>query len=263
MTRTSLIRLSTAGVALLMIFTAPDVWAQDDGEEEEQQAALKSGKSVRRKLLYRSTRFELSPGIGVTSGDTYLRNAVAGLNASYYLTNAIGLGLVGGYSPLHPETSLANNVKESLDQNAPSTLEELTFSYLQWFAGFELKYVPIFGKFSFMNDASLSYDMHLVAGASLMGVEACSASDPDTACAANGASDAMDESLSEIRPAGTIGLGFRVFFSDAYALNLQVRDHLYQRAQVSTGDAEADFSSNVYLSLGFSMFFPQTVKISR
>lgn len=254
------------GVALLMVFTAPDLWAQGGGEDEE--TALEAGDSVRRKVLYRSSRFELSPGIGVTTGDSYLRNAVVGLNASYYLTNAIGIGLSGGYSPLHPETQLGSNVKATLDQNNQQTLERLTYSYLQWFAGFELKYVPIFGKFSLMNETSLNYDLHLLAGAALMGIEACSASDPDQACAATGETSEMDDSLAQLRPAGTIGAGFRIFLGDAYALNLQIRDHLYQRAQVSTdennnGASDAEFSSNVYLSLGFSMFFPQTVSVSR
>lgn len=254
--------MSTVGVALLMIFTAPDVWAQDDGGDEE-QSALKSGQSVRRKILYRSTRFEVTPALGVTTGDSYMRNAVLGLNASYFLTNAVGLGISAGFSPFHPETQLADNVKRSLDENSRSTLEDLTFSYLQWFAGFELKYVPIFGKFSFLNNTSLSYDLHLLAGAALMRTKACSASDPAENCASVGETDATDGSLTEFRPAATVGAGFRLFIDDAYALNLEIRDHLYQRAQVSTGSAEADFSSNVYLSLGFSFFFPQDVKISR
>jgi len=254
------------GVALLVMFGAPDLWAQGDGDGE--QTALEAGDTVRRKVLYRSSRFELTPGIGVTTGDSYLRNAVVGLNASYHLTNAIGIGLTGGYSPLHPETQLAQNVKTSLDQNNSTTLERLTFSYLQWFAGFELKYAPIFGKFSMMNDTSLNYDIHLLAGAAMMGIAACSASNPDEACAATGETSEMDDSLAQLRPAGTIGAGFRIFLGDAYALNLQIRDHLYQRAQLSTDDnnngaSNADFSSNVYLSLGFSIFFPQTVRISR
>ena len=260
MKRKHFIRMTAVCMAALMVFGASEAWAKE-GEDEE--TALKSGPSVRRKLLYRSTRFELTPAIGVTSGDSYIRNAVVGLNASYYLTNSIGIGLSGGYSPLHTETSLAQNVKKSIDEDGTQEeLDDLTFSYLQWFGAFEIKYVPIFGKFSLMNETSLSYDIHIIGGAALIGQEACNASELDTSCAFNDEAPA-DEDLVGLRPAGTIGAGFRIFVGDAYALNLQVRDHLYRRAQTSTGDAEANFSSNVYLSLGFSLFFPQTVKISR
>ena len=108
----SFLRISALCLGLTALLFAPEVQAADDEE-----SALKSGPSVRRKLLYRSTRFEIQPLLGVTTGDSYMRNAVGGLSLNYFLTNEIGIGVTAGYAPFHPETSLAKNVKKKLAAN--------------------------------------------------------------------------------------------------------------------------------------------------
>ena len=261
------------GFVLVAIGQPTTGWAQDDGSgkatvsdelEEEEESTFMKGPSVRRKILYRSTRFEAAPMLAMTAGDAYLRDAVTGASFNYYLTNAIGIGLTAGFAPLHLETNLANNVQTSLQENDQARLENLKFSFMQWFAGLEFNYVPLFGKFSIMNSSTLQYDIHIIGGLTMVGRGVCEAKDPDTACASNTLSGSEAEDFGTgLSPAGTIGAGFRLFVGDAYALNIQVRDHLYRRAQVGTDSPEPEFSSNLLVNLGFSFFFPQTVKISR
>lgn len=245
-------------IGLTALLGVEEARAADDDEQIE---SYSEGPTVRRKLLYRSGRMELQPMLGMTAGDSYLRNGVGGLNFSYYLTNAIGLGLTAGYSFLHPETSLAKNVKITLANQGDETLDELDFSYLQWFAGLEFNYVPIFGKFSVMNSLIANYDFHLMAGVTMVGRNACSASNPQQACAKNGGSGTSE--MKGVRPAMTLGAGFRMFLGDAYAVNFQVRDHLYRRAEVSTNEVNPKFANNLMVTMGFSLFFPQAVKISK
>ncbi len=235
----------------------------EEEQEEQEESALETGPSVRRKVLYRSTRLELAPMVGTTTSGAYLRDVVTGVNLNYYLTNAVGIGLVGGYSPLHLETDLARNVKSSLESNDSERLENLQFSFLQWLAGVEFKFVPIFGKFSLMNSSVAHYDVHLMGGMTMIGRGVCEANSVGESCSGNTVSGGETEFNTGMIPAGTIGAGFRLFFGDAYALNLQARTHLYRRAEASTGNADPEFSSNMFVNLGFSMFFPQTVKISR
>lgn len=243
----------------------PDASTMSDKvEQEDEQSAFQQGPSVRRKILYRSTRFEVAPMLAMTSGDAFLRDAVVGANFAYYLTNAVGIGATVGYAPFHLETNLANNVQQSLKQNSPDDFSQLKFSFTQWLAGLEFIYVPLFGKFSVMNSSTLQYDLHLVGGLTMIGQGVCQASNVNQPCQANtlSGSDAGGFNTG-VNPAGTIGVGFRLFVGDAYALNLQVRDHLYRRAEVGTDGASPEFSSNLLVNLGFSFFFPQTVKISR
>ena len=256
----AVVGLSTLIVGVMTLCMASNAWAGDDKSND--QSALQSGKSVRHKVLYRSTRFEAAPILGLTTGDAYLRNAVVGAKFTYHLTNEVGLGVAAGYSPLHLETDLAKNTKTVLQSNDPGQLEDLEFSYLQWFAGFEVDWVPLFGKFSLMNSTTVAWDIHLIGGLSLMKRAGCVANDPDTPC--NGTSaDPTTFANVGISPAPTIGGGFRMFLGDAYAISFQVRDHLYQRAEAGSGSRQGEFSSNVLATLGVSFFFPQTVKISR
>ena len=53
----------------------------------EEDAAVSGGDIVRRKLLYRSTRFEVAPQINFTLADSFRRNMLVGAGIAYHLTN--------------------------------------------------------------------------------------------------------------------------------------------------------------------------------
>ncbi|MFB6262963.1 MAG: outer membrane beta-barrel domain-containing protein [Bradymonadaceae bacterium] len=247
-----------AGIVVAVSLAIPTAASAAD-----QESPLAGEQSVRRKLLYRSTRFEVAPMFGITMGDAYLRDGVVGATGTYWLTNEIGLTLTAGYGLFHAETDLAKNTKKKLEERAPDKLEDMGFAFTNWLAGLEFAYVPIFGKVTVMNSAILQYDFHLMGGFTLVGRGACKANEPGTPCGQKRSSDAGGGSLGGIRPAGTIGLGFRTFFAERYAVKLQLRDHLYRRAEVSTGKDATSFSNNFMMTLGVSFFFPKEVKISR
>lgn len=237
--------LGSAGVVL-----APAPGHADDGASE---APLADEPSVRRKLLYRATRFEIRPSVGMTLGEPYLNNAVTGLNLSYYITNGLGLGVSGSWSPLQWKSSLAKNTESTLEDENPQRLEDLAYSYPQFTASFEFKFVPVFGKFTVMNETDFAYDLHLVAGVSAIK----QSSEPATSGGAGG------NELSGLEPAGTVGLGFRMFTSDSIAVSLQVRDHLYSTASAGGAVTDRTLQSNFRITAGVSFFAPTTVKISR
>jgi outer membrane beta-barrel protein len=251
-------------MALLVVtcvtVTGGDLRAAEDSEEDP---TYEEGPSVRRQLLYRSGRVELQPSIAISAGDAYMRNLMAGANLSYYFTNGIGIGLTGAYGAFHPETKLGGNVRRTLAENADPNSSSLNYSYTKWTAGLEFKFVPIFGKFNLMNDTVVRYDFHLMAGMTVIGQDACTAGSASADCIDSDGGQ-VDEALVGIRPAATLGFGARVFLGDAYAINLQVRDQLYRRAELSTNAGDnAEFTNNLFVSLGFSFFLPQSVKVAR
>ncbi len=209
-----------------------------------------TGPVIRHQLLYRSTRVELSPFLGMTVGDAYLRNGLVGASLSYHLTNSWGLSAVGGFGVTQFDTDLRTNLESKLGQQR---LQNLSYSYLQWLAGLEIAWVPIVGKFSIFNSAITNYDIHIMGGFSFVGQAAQAATSNGT----------TDPELEGLRPAPSLGLGMRLFLSDGISANLDVRDYLFSRAEVSSLTASPEFKNNVLVSLGVSFFFPQTVKISR
>jgi outer membrane beta-barrel protein len=249
MTRQTLCRLFT----LLTICAATFAFDSEAYAQESRETARESGSVIRHQLLYRSTRVELAPMLGMTLNDAYLRNGIVGATLSYHLTNEWGLSAVAGYGVAQLDTDLRNSVEAKLEENASDDLNQLSYSHIQWLAGLEVNYVPIVGKFSLFNSIITNYDIHLIGGFTFIGETAQSAIDGGE----------VDSQLEGLRPAPTVGLGTRFFLGDGISANIQLRDYLYSRSEVSTLTSDPEFKNNFMLTLGMSFFFPQEVKISR
>lgn len=235
-----------AAVAVLTVLApSAEAFAQDEAVTDE-------GPIVRRKVLYRSTRVEFSPMAGMTLNDAFRRNIIAGAGIQYHLTNEFGIGVSGGYGLLHPETDLSQNITATLEASSPGTLDNISYSEIQWLVDFTLSYVPIFGKFSFFKSTTIPYDLHLNGGLTLVNEQGVAARDGE-----------VDAELEGLRPGGVIGGGVRLFLSDMFSLNIDLRTLFISRATVSSGSANAELKPTMYGTLGVGIFLPGTVKISR
>lgn len=215
-------------------------------------AGYESGPIVRRQLLFRSGRLEVQPMVAFTLNDAFIRNGMGGVNATLHLNNVFGIGGTFNYGLMQMDTSLRENVQQTLEARAPNQLRNLSYSYINWAADVGLTYVPIFGKFSIFNSMITHYDIHLIGGLAIVN---------EAAIAAGGGEP--DAGLSGTRPGGMIGAGVRLFIGEMFSLNFEARDYIYNRAQVSDGAATLQLSNNVVMSFGVGIFFPGNVKISR
>lgn len=240
-------------VIALVMSAAAAVGAESAWAQSEHETSRDSGPVIRHKVLYRSTRLELAPLVGFSVNDSYMTNMLAGAALSYHLTNEWGISVVGGYGVTQIDMDLRTNTEAILKKAQPDTLEDLSYSFTQWLLGAEVSYVPIIGKFSLFNSLIAHYDVHVVAGFAFVGESAVPAV----------SGRKVDPQLEGLRPAPVVGLGARLFVTDGISLNLEVRDYLYNHAEVSTRSANPEFRNNVMVSAGVSFFLPQTVKISR
>ena len=217
----------------------------------ERRASLEEGPIVRRKLLFRSSRFELAPRIGSTLNDAYKRNLMVGVDANYHLTNHFSLGVGFGYGVLASNTDLLDQVNGSVD---PEISNGLRYATTQILFDAHVSYVPLFGKISILDSSVLDYDLSLDLG--FGGALITAVADGD----AQGS-----DLLSGFKPAPVIGLGFRVFVSDSIAINLAIKDYIYSIADVQEEGVEpnTELRNNVAIGVGASFFFPTDVKVSR
>jgi outer membrane beta-barrel protein len=217
----------------------------------ERRASLEEGPIVRRKLLFRSSRFELAPRIGSTLNDAYKRNLMVGADANYHLTNHFSLGVGFGYGVLASNTDLLDQVNGSVDAEISNGLRYATTQIL---FDAHVSYVPLFGKISILDSSVLNYDLSLDLGFGGALI---------TAVADGNAGG--DDLLSGFKPAPVLGLGFRVFVSDSIAVNLAIKDYIYSVADVQEEGVEpnTELRNNVSIGLGASFFFPTDVKVSR
>jgi len=242
----SMARLITIG---LMWLTAASLIVLVPAEASAEDGAISQGDIVRRKLLYRSTRFEVAPTMGITLGDSFRRNVLVGANLAYHLTNEWSIGISGGYGILQLETDLSDNIASTLSANR---LNEVSYSYIAWQADVGIHWVPIFGKFSIFKSTAVAYDFHMGAGFLF--------ANEDAVAAGNGP---IDESLTGIRPGAALTFGVRLFLSDMLSLNVDLKNMLFSRAEISRGSATPEFKDTVMLNIGLGIFLPGDVKISR
>ncbi|MGB0647574.1 MAG: outer membrane beta-barrel domain-containing protein [Bradymonadia bacterium] len=206
---------------------------------------LKDEDAVRNRMLYRKGRISVAPALSMTLNDAYRRNVLIGFDGIYNISDEIGVGL-SGFFGLAYNTSLA----DQLETKRKETVEEGAFADIGYLVTSEIVYTPVFGKAAFAGEISVAYDMHLIAGAGLMGL--------------SGGGD-----LNSAAPVGTIGAGLRVFLDQAMAISVQVRDYIVYRANNEVPDVYADqgdggvssekkVMNQFALTVSYAFFFPQS-----
>lgn len=244
----SIIALASVVAVSLPIFAAPSrAWAEDP-EYLKPSPLEQGGAVVRRKLLFRSTRFEAAPLVGFTLADPFNRNVIAGANLSFHLTNEFGIGGTFGFGVAQLQTDLRKNLGEAVPED---TFDDLAFSQINWLASVEASYVPIFGKLSIMNGVIVNYNLHFIGGVGFVGQ------------GAEGSNPAAVANIEGGTVAPLVGFGGRFYLNDFISFNTEVRDYIFGSALVSRGNTDTELQNNLMLSVGASFFFPTAVKVSR
>lgn len=232
------------GVMVLGCFLALGSEAAAQGH----RASFEEGPPVRRKLLYRSSRFELMPQVGFTLNDTYKRNLLVGADASFYLTNEFGLGVSVGYGAVALNTDLLDQIEGTIGSDVQ---QGLSYATTQLLVDGHVSYVPIFGKFAIARTV-VDYDIHLIGGFG------------GAIIAADG-NNAAHAAFTGFKPGPVVGGGARMFLADSIALTVDLKDYIYSTADVQEGPAapQSELRGNLVFMLGASFFFPGDVPVSR
>jgi outer membrane beta-barrel protein len=238
------------GLLAMATFTAlavsPAEAANIAGPRRSALERLAEGDAIRRRMLLRGGRFEVTPAIGFTLNDPFRRTFLAGGTLSYHLTDSLSIGatVLGG---LPYNSALADRIGEA----RPERVEDGAFSNLALLASAELQYAPLIGKFAVFGRYVFNYDLHLIGG---VGVGLRSG----------------ERDVGGASPMPVLGLGLRTFVSNWMAVNLEVRDYIY-RASINAvprddGEggtrAEESWSNNFAVTIGFSFYFPEMPKLS-
>lgn len=232
----------------VMLFVAIGGWST---EVVAQSRSLQSGPAVRRQLLFRSDRVELSPSVGFAIGGVYKRPMLLGASVRYHLTNSVSLGLNANVGLFAFDTQITNDFETLARQEPASRRPTLAFSEPLLMTDFHFGYVPFHGKFNLFGNKTIHFDVHLTLGVAAIVVQ----------------SDSEDLSGVDFGPA--IGIGLRTFLSDQIAFTLRFNDYLYSSAdaqRIVAGVAqpvEERFRNHIIGMAGVSIFFPGDVRVSR
>lgn len=182
-------------------------------------------------------RHIIAPQVGLTLGDPYTQNFMAGLYWRYHLTPWFGIGAdvwAGGGI----DTSLTDDINRELSR--PGNAFSLSTTSLQLLANATIELVPFSGKAILFSDALIRFDIHITAG---IGVALVSGDEriPDS---------------TSLTP--TFGVGMRIFPNRWFSIGLDVKDYLVNRALAARRDGSVPGSSYEHnwlygLSFGFSL----------
>lgn len=191
-------------------------------------AAADKVKAVQRKHFLKKQRFELTPTFAISLNDAFYTKVGGGLTGTYHLTDS--LGLAAHYT--HFGIVQTDNVRI-----AKRELRSLLLSSkLNWNAGMDLVWTPIYGKLAWFNSI-VHYDFFLLTG---LGVAHSQTSGPP-----------VNDGL---HPAVDLGIGQRFAFSDWMAFDFWVKGLFYadrpQDRQIS------EIQKVLTLNVGLSFWLP-------
>jgi outer membrane beta-barrel protein len=209
--------------------------------------------------LYRKAgRLELTPLAVLSVDDAFFRKYFGGLKATWHLTEFWSIS--GAYT-LGATAKTGSAVVCPANQGChPASAAELyqVPGRLRSVAALEVAWAPIYGKLNVLAERVAHFDLALIAGADLVAHDEVLSAD-----------DAIRLGLTPSTTrtvGGHVGLGARLFLSDAVALRLEFRDLIYRVTvpnRAGSGLGAADVQNQLLTELGVSVFFPFTPRARR
>jgi outer membrane beta-barrel protein len=244
---------ATGGICDIDPSACPKVGTAGDLGKAAQKDVNAEVYAVQQIYALRYHRLELKPYFGITLNDQFVGHDGPGLDINFYITNVLAIGLNGNfYGGLNQNSDFNFEVRRSARVATP--LNEYREG-----ANFNFTYVPVYGKFAGFSKFIFHYDAYLVGGVGFIDTRPIAVIDPDNR-------------TFQFKPKldFDVGIGLRIFFNRWFAMNLEVRDYIYDeqlentsvaatqaaQADPSTWYGASSITNNVQAQLGISVFLP-------
>ena len=214
--------MSRAAIALVLVWTfaVPEAYAQDEGGEGAQRRTV---HVLQQRPFLQSLRVEVTPQFGYTINEVLTEYLQVGGTLRFHINEEIAIG--GRYGHYFAsETDAFHQVQDDF-----ALFPEKSF--IEWYAGGEVDYSPLYGKFILFGAATVHWNAFFTLGA---GVTKTGAEKPLFT--------------------GMLGFGSRLFLTRWLTLNLEIKDFIYSEP-FKNGD---EILNNVVLYTGLSIFIPFT-----
>lgn len=196
--------------------------ATTDADEKGLEQLRDAIRVIQQRPVLRRMRLELQVQTGLGLADVMFRNQLVSGNLRFHVAEdwSIAASYIHYFSRT---TSLHDTVANDYELFPEKSLH-------QWFAGGDVSWSPIYGKFNFFGKGIVQFDISLIVGA---GVTVTSRS-------------------TDLKPTGVLGLGLRIFLTRWLAFTSEFRDHIF----VEDFNAGNELVNHVIYQGGFSIFFP-------
>lgn len=206
---------------------------------------------VIRKPFLKVRRIELSPFIATTMNDNMVRHNTLGLQANYYLTDVLAVGVEGQL--------YTHQFREPFDLVGRQARRLPTVNQYNWSGALNFHYVPVYGKFAVLDKHLLTWEVFFTAGIG---------AGQSSVIARDRTYPGFDNFL--IQP--NVGVSMRFFLSKFLTVTLGFRDYIFidkfepanrSAAMNATADqardnADSSLINNVMFQLGVSIWLPMS-----
>jgi len=173
--------------------------------------------AVQQISALRNHRLELTPTANFSLNDPFVSHTGFGLNANYWISNVLAVGLTGVFfQGLNAPSDVNLFVGRSTNLVVP-------INEYQVAAALNFSYVPLYGKFSMFSRYIFHWDLFVSAGVGIMRSRPITAIDPEIRTFGWNTNILFDASI-----------GLRVFFTRSVGLTLELRNFVYPELLEST-----------------------------
>lgn len=289
---TTLPVLTIAGAFAGLVSIQETVSAQ----EVQVTGPLAGAPAVRHMKLYREGRVQLQPFFGFTLQDEYKRNILLGGQINYHLTDWLGIGVWGGFVPIHTDTDLTDKISTygettaGSDAAQPGSVESFgnRFSFpnksnfskqiatMKWVAALQATFIPLRGKLGLFESIFVNTDLYVFGGAAMVGIEERANATASACINIDGCRASQTARASRSAFAPTFGAGLSMYTSDWLALTLEWRALPFSWNPSGTDEGgpagrfpdgvlnsdDRQLKFNHMLNIGVAFYLPTKIKIT-
>ena len=183
---------------------------------------IRSIRVIQRRPFLHALRFELQLMGGIGLGDRMHRHAHAAAHGRFHIDEQWSVGL--GYAHYFPfESALLGKLTSDFELFPERSIQ-------RYYAGIDVGFAPIFGKFSAFDSGLVHFDLYLTIGGGVM----------------------QTNRSASVLPAGSFGIGWRLIVNKWFTFVVEFKDHIF----VENFNRGSEVVNNVILQAGFSLFIP-------
>jgi hypothetical protein len=259
-------------------------------QEIEVKGPLAGAPAVIGLRVYREMRFQIQLHSTMTLQDEYSRSILGGGQLMFHPTDWLGIGVWGGFTLVHVDTNLTDQVKVKGQTNELNVLSlpnagnfNKQIATINWMAAPQVAFIPLRGKLGIFEKLFVDTDFYLVGGIAFVGLKERAAVDSGqfNSCKMSGGGSLASQigcfgqtqgsqtARSTIAP--TFGAGLSLFMADFLAMTIEWRAMPFAWNTSGTdesGDSKGDFPDdkinekdrlshfNHMISLGFAFYLP-------
>ena len=227
-------RLRTGALLALVCMTA--WWAPEEANAQQIRRRFKDRVHVvQPKPVLQKGRFELAPRIGFSFNDALYQSIKVGVAGNYHISERVYVGAMFDWYNFGDQFGGQTEAFE-IAQNETNAAPDAPG--LNWMAGAQVGFVPIFGKFAMFNSGIVFYDIGVQAGVGWA------------------ESKTLQVPVGTGGVAGSIGVTSHIFLTEWLSLNVEVGDTIY----FANLGGESTLSHLVAASVGVGIYLPSSVE---